>query len=356
MAQSNGNWQSKLGVVVTRIIVPLWVLTGAAFKLYERTPANLPSGIVKAAKTSGVDLHVLLAALISLEILAAAVMLFVPRLSRIAAIFMLSAFCAVLINEMRLGNFSSCGCLGDIPMKPWHMLAIDATLLVAAIIFRPATGMQGESPALNRLGPVAAGLLFVAGSVASFGLILPERSTPVVPNGLPQGNGVAIDPNQNSTNPDTPQDPTVNPRPLAVPASWYIKPSADVFVGKPWRDIELFQFMPTWPKIADTGKHYVVFYSRTCEHCETMFWEQLGIASDSTPLDAPLTAIESPASKTELTAEGAWALPPGVNFEMMSLPLGCTWIITPPLALTIEDGRITCAVEADGYEACLDSN
>jgi hypothetical protein len=344
------NWQSQLGTIITRIVVPLWVLTGALFKLYERSPSNLPSGIVKAARANDVDLHVLLAVLISLEFLAAAVMIFVPKLSRLAAIFMLSAFCAVLVNEMRIGNFTSCGCLGDIPLKPWHMLLIDGSLLVAAIIFRPSSSRANQPEStLTRLGPLAAVLAFVAGSVASFGLILPERSTPLVA----ENNDPTRPSTTNIDKPPQPVDPTVNPKPLAVPSSYYIKPSAEVFVGKHWREIDLFQIMPKWPAIADTGKHYIVFYSRTCEHCEHMFWDQLGIASDPTPMDAPVTTIEIPDSKTLLTAGHAWALPPDIKFEMLALPLGCDWIITPPLALTIEDGKVTCAVEGEGYEACL---
>jgi hypothetical protein len=346
--QTLGSWRSTLGTVLTRVVVPLWVLMGAVFKLYERSPSNLPSGIVKAAKVNDVDLHILLAVLISLEFLAAAVMILVPRLSRFAAIFMLSTFCAVLVNEMRLGNFTDCGCLGDISIAPWQMLLIDASLLVGVIMLRPSKRVQQSSSTFTRLGPVAAAVAFVIGSIASFGLILPERSPRVIDTNNPPG----LSTTNVGANP-TPSDPTVNPRPLAVASSYYIKPSADALVGKPWRELELFQYMPKWPAIADTGKHYVVFYSRTCEHCEHMFWDQLGMASDPTPMDAPLTTIEIPDSKTVLTSDHAWALPPDVKFEMLSLPLGCDWIITPPLALTIEDGKVTCAVEGDGYEACL---
>ena len=45
--------------------------------------------------------------------------------------------------------------------------------------------------------------------------------------------------------------------------------------------------MPNWPSGLDDAKRYVVFYSRTCEHCEAMFLDDLLI-----PLDAPITAIE----------------------------------------------------------------
>src|SRR5687767_13912390 len=138
MKSSPETLSSRIGSILCRVVVPIWVLTGAIFKLYARTPGNLPSDIVNSAKEYGVDLHVLLAVLISLEILAAAVMIFVPRLSRYAAIVMLSVFCLVLLNELRIGNFKSCGCLGDIPIKPWQMLIIDSTLLLGVIVFGSA--------------------------------------------------------------------------------------------------------------------------------------------------------------------------------------------------------------------------
>jgi hypothetical protein len=78
-----------------------------------------------------------------------------------------------------------------------------------------------------------------------------------------------------------------------------------------------------------------------------MFWDHL-----LNPLDAPVTAIEIPESETVLTSTRGWTMPQ-TPCELMSLPLGCQWTITPPLALTIEDGKVTCAVEGEGFEPCL---
>ena len=148
--------------------------------------------------------------------------------------------------------------------------------------------------------------------------------------------------------PVPPADPQVNPRPMAVPSSWYIKTNAQQeFEGKKWRDIELFQMMRRWPKDLDQGRHYVVFYRRDCEHCEAMFLDHLLI-----PLDAPVAAVQIPHSKTELMPPSPWNMP-ATPCEMLELPLGCNWIITPPLAFTIENGTVICAVEGDGYEQCL---
>src|SRR5262245_7833377 len=122
---------SKAGIVLTRIVVPLWVLAGAAFKLYERTPSNLPVVILQGAKKAGVDdLGMLLRTLIGLEFFAVAVMMLVPRLSRAMAIFMLSCFCAILLGDIAM-KASHCGCFGSLPIKPWQMLIVDGSLLLA---------------------------------------------------------------------------------------------------------------------------------------------------------------------------------------------------------------------------------
>jgi hypothetical protein len=146
-------------------------------------------------------------------------------------------------------------------------------------------------------------------------------------------------------------DPQVNPTPLPLPNSWYTPASLDVWIGKSWRDIDLFQLMPRWPKDLDHGKHYVVLYKRDCEHCEDMVYNHL-----LAPLDAPVAMVQIPYSPTELMPPEPWPIPSTLPCEMLTLPLGCNWLITPPLALTIVNGQITCAVEAEGYESCLGSN
>jgi hypothetical protein len=70
-------------MIVCRLIVPLWVLTGAIFKLMENTPALLPKHTVLAlGNNMGLDLEIWLATLIGLELLAVAVMICVAWLAR----------------------------------------------------------------------------------------------------------------------------------------------------------------------------------------------------------------------------------------------------------------------------------
>jgi hypothetical protein len=71
------------------------------------------------------------------------------------------------------------------------------------------------------------------------------------------------------------------------------------------------------------------------------------------PLDAPITAIEIPQSRTVLTDPGAWTMPNYKHVELAALPVGTTlWMITPPLALRLETGIVTCATERE-HKACL---
>ncbi len=384
MPQSNGSIPALLGTLLSRVIVPLWVLAGAVLKLSHGEPDNLPKGIWQPAYQAGLDLDWLLATLISLEFMLVAVMVFIARLARPAAVFTLSVFCLVLLNELRIGNFTSCGCLGNVPMKPWQMLVIDGTLLAGVI----ACWIMDRRPQLTwKYGPIAASVATLACATLSFSLILAGPAVSPVPDGnevaandrsdatehaaprdenasegVPQSDtgpeptdtpppaddaqpAAARSRNNAAVPPATATDPRRNPAPRQAPSNWF-PDNVSAWVGKPWREIDLFQFMPIWPSDMDGPKRYVVFYSRTCEHCEEMFHFDLIV-----PLDAPVTAIEIPTSRTQLTASNAWPLPE-TDCELMALPLGTTWLMTPPLALRIENGIVTCATEGD-HKSCL---
>lgn len=359
---ANMTKRTLIGIALCRIVVPLWVLAGAAFKLYERTPSNLPSGMLAVAKGAGTDLNLLLRLLIGLEFFAVGVMFFVPRLARAMAIFMLTCFCSILIWEL-IRSATKCGCFGSITIKPWQMLTIDGTLLLLTVVFNPNTGKPAGEPSQRQsfaMPAFASAVLLAIGLAIAFGV--PDRAptiqrviddqTPTTAHATPPTTQAST-----STQPDViaiqrvtaslPADPTVNPNPLPIPNSWYTKVPTDQWMGKPWRDLEIFQLMPRWPKDMDKGKRYVVFYSRTCEHCQAMFWDDLIV-----PLDAPITAVEIPQSKDVLTALDAWAMPPAEHVELLALPLGCNWIIQPPLAVVLQDGIVTCANEGD-HKACF---
>jgi hypothetical protein len=331
---------AKIGWTLTRLVVPLWVLTGAFFKLAHTSPRTLPKEtILDVADQVGLNLYYLLAALIGLEIVAAVVMLTLSRLARPMAILMLGLFCLILIGELMQGNLATCGCFGEIPVPPWVMLVIDGALLLGVLLFDPAP-LLPTTPARWPVG--AALVLVIAGFAGSFARVIPAGRA-MVPN--PDDGTTINDPDPGGGNtPAPPDDPTVNPSPTPLPGYWFTS-DTDAWVGKPWREIELFTFMPKWPRDLDSGRRFVVFYGRTCEHCEDMFREDLALPA----LGSIVSAVEVPYSKTALRGPNAWPMPQ-TPCEHLKLPLGCDWIITTPLVVAVENGIVTCVQEGDHTE------
>jgi hypothetical protein len=319
-----------IGTLLARAIVPLWVLTGALFKLVERTPGNLPPTLRQFADQMNVGLGPFLRTAIALEFLAVGVMLFLPRLSRAMAIFMLTSFCAILINEVRLGT-ESCGCMGKLKVDPLMMLAIDGALLLGVLLFPTRGARRLEDGAAAPTWPIVAALAWVAaGFGAAFGV--PEKAATI----------------QQAITDAPPDDPTVNPKPDPLPS--YYSPDEENWVGKPWREAGIFRLMTRWPAGLDEGVDYVIFYSKTCDHChallETHFTGELAI---------PTTAVGIPAMPG---AEPEEALEmPCERCALMSLPEGCEWFITAPILMRIENGIIQCATEGESPDApaCLAS-
>lgn len=366
------------GSVLCRLIVPLWVLAGAAFKLYERNPANLPSVIRDLSRSSGLEnLDTLLRVLIGLELFAVAVMFLMPRFARAMAVFMLSCFCAILIGEIATGA-ATCGCFGSLPLKPWTMLIIDGTMLLLVVLF--PTGRRAVTGS-ERGGWLIAAITLLALSLG-VALIVPnpaaKNQTPIAINdngGVIEHASQPAQPSQPPVNatqteqqpatqgavtlPSNPPaqpalsniPPTVNPNPKPLPPNWYTQ-KMDEWIGKPWRELDIFQLMPTWPRDMDKGPRYIVFYSRTCDHCRTMLEIEL-----VDPLDGLTTLVEVPAARDVMTDPNAWEMPMTVETilgaELLQLPLGPSWIITTPMVIKVVDGKVVCATEGGDHKKCL---
>ena len=217
-------WTVKhfIGFALVRIIVPLWIATGALFKMTEADPRLLPGTIRDLATMAGISaegLFPLLAVLISLECFAIAVMVFLPKLARAMAIFMLVSFCAILISEMMQGA-SSCGCLGGYSPAPWQMFAVDAVMLVAVLIFpsRPRRTVHWTG---GRWALV--GMATVALAVTSFFMVMPGSRTvlPVEPPTPAKGEDkpVAPDPSAAIPSRQARRSPPSRSRPPGCPTS-----------------------------------------------------------------------------------------------------------------------------------------
>lgn len=141
--------------------------------------------------------------------------------------------------------------------------------------------------------------------------------------------------------------PTGMPAPLELPRTWF-ESDFDSWVGKPWTEIELFRFMKSWPKDIADGERYVVFYRRSCDHCEEMF--NVDFAGNPA-LAAKVTAVEVPEEKDVMRTATPWPMP-STKCELMELPMGVNWVVTTPIALRLENGVVTCATEGD-HKECL---
>jgi hypothetical protein len=350
MPLPSGPIAQLLGFILCRLLVPLWVLTGALFKLTEHTPRLLPQNILYVfVKTMGMDSYALLAMLIALELLAVGVMLFVGRIARVMAILMLGAFVAILISEIAAGH-TSCGCFGSRSPNIWLMLGIDASLLLGSVLFVPGA----PAPDTRRaVWPIPAAAAFaVLGAIASLAVVIPAGKAPPPPStggGESRGGGGGALTPVSVDHCAVAAGTTTNPGPRPLPGSWLTPSDVGQWVGKRWCELDIFQFMERWPSGLDGPRRYVVFYSRTCDHCEEMF--AFDLATDDA-LAALVAAVEVPASKTERIDGGAWEMPP-TRCELLELPLGCDYILTTPLVLRIEKGVIACAQEG-GHAECME--
>lgn len=321
-----------LGLILCRVVVPLWILLGASIKLVSGSPLHLPTNFVQFGRDVGIDLGHMLYTLIGLEFFAIAVMVLLSRFARPMALFMLSVFCLVLVGEM-ISGASSCGCFGGgVSVQPWQMLIVDGLLLIAVLAFPPrvsekAMGFPKAAPIAAVLAAAGIGVSYAAASI------------------LHQDIQQEAEPTDDDSETD---DPTVNPQPAALPSFWYAE-DLQAAVGQPWREFDLFTFMKRWPAEMDEGTRYVVFYSRSCDHCQEMFEKHL-----SQPLDAPVIAIQIPYNTEQLTGSDPLFNPRDFDssIEHAALPVGPNWVITAPMALRIEDGVITCAQEGD-HTNCL---
>ena len=161
---------AKVGVLLTRLVVPAWVLVGAGLKLAEINPDTLPGHTVAAAvEALPVAPTYVLAAIVSLEFLAAALMLTLAGLARPLALGVLGVYCAILFGEMAQGNMAASGCLGAHSLPPLVMLVINGILILAVLVFDPTAVIRVGAPNLARAAAVT---LAMAGFAMSFKVVI----------------------------------------------------------------------------------------------------------------------------------------------------------------------------------------
>jgi len=350
-------WRAwPIGDLLARVIVPLWVLAGAGFKLYERDARLLPEPIIDIVRFFAygfVDersqvwlLDSTLRTLIGIELALVVAMVIAPKISRFVASFTLVVFLLVLAEVMRRDFFAggisqmfsgSCGCLGAKSPPPPLMFLIDAALL-AGVLFFPIRSSFGA--ASLRLVPL--GLVF--GGIAAFSLavLTPPRTMIVI---IPEDEEDVVEISQ-PDEPRTDDRPTVrpddrpDPRPAAAtwpappePASMYF-PQVANWLGRPMVEIDLLrQMRPAPPAELLAGISYIVVYRGDCGNCHELLAALM--AGDRAPRTITLRVAEGdPAADKEM---------PSDRFHRRNLPGGPNYVLTAPLLAIAVDGVIRAA-------------
>ena len=161
---------AQLGQILCRIVVPAWIITGAALKLLEIDPGTLPG------KTIAPVIHAIpaepvyvLAVIVGLELALAAIMITLATVARPMAIGVLSIYCMITFGEMVQGNTAGSGCFGANSLTPITMLAINGALLLAVCAFDLSSVVPVSAANLAR---VAAVTLVAASFFVSFKVVL----------------------------------------------------------------------------------------------------------------------------------------------------------------------------------------
>jgi hypothetical protein len=310
-----------IGAILVRLVVPAWIIFGAMQKVLGGSPKLLPRSVLDGGGILGFkDFHLLLAFIVCIEFFFVGIMLFVPKLARVAAVMMLGVFLVVLCVEMfGYGNYESCGCFGEKSLSPIIMFVIDFALLIGIFACKPRTSKCHMN--IGKRAPVAAAIFILLAWVFTFSSIMYAKE---------KGNS-------DNTDPTLP----------TLPTSWYPQNIAD-WVGKSVDDLELFGWVKEWPIDIHDGKQYFIFYSLTCDHCEALLWEYFEFPT------TPTTLVAIPLSTEGFDYESAFENPCS-DCNKTELRIGTDWIIGTPLVVATENGIVKCAVENEEYEAptCL---
>jgi hypothetical protein len=338
MSERQGTW---VGSLLVRLVVPAWLLTGAAIKLQERSPMLLPSPVRDALKGvanamgrgSEADfaafLDVALRVIVSGEFALAAAMITLPALSRRIAIPMLSLFVLILLTVVARGE-ASCGCFGSKGPPPWAVLVGDAILLGLCLWMKPVVtrGSVGGCIALAAMGTAVA-----------FGV--PPKSTiataPVAPP-APARSSTPIAPETPAAPPTTtqPQAGASAASMLAWPSAPtalqpYYLPQFEQWVGKRLRAQPVAALISgPIPSDLEKGRWIVMFFREDCEHCHAVLDRHF---SPKVPLPTLLVSVPD--------ADPAASLPnPCSECQLRTLPKGPDWVIGTPVLLSLQDGVV----------------
>ena len=320
VSQSNtAGLAGAAAVVLARVVVPLWLLTGAVFKLIDLSPTHLPAALIKWAGALGVDLVFVLRFGIAAELIVVGVMVVLPPLARWAGIVILGAFLPVLVGDLMLGA-SSCGCFGAIKVNPWVTLVTDVTFFFGLLVLGRHESRLAMTRSLPTSRVLAVGIWSLLSVVLAFAIPA-----------------------------ETPADPLASAggRP-PLPADGYYLPSFEEWVGQPFQELEIAAWTTGLTDDLDVGQQFVIFFRKDCEHCHELMEVYF-----SGPLDWPTTAIAVP-ERDGWPTENLQPFPCD-ECRAAELPSGIDWFLQTPVLVRLVDGMVECAAEVDPMSPeCLD--
>jgi len=351
----------RLHFLICRLVVPLWLLAGASYKLWERNPKLLPPPVLNTVLAldpfiwldGAAWMDSALRLIVSTEFILVGVMLAMPRLARPVCIAVLALFCTILLSvivpEFQKGGFAqawkgSCGCFGASGPNPVIMLGIDAVLLALALLARP----RPSTVALPRLfGLGSAGILtLLAVSVVSF---VPDRTAIVIEDAPPSEGSKAAE-----ALPSTAQvDPPMTAATTSAKA-WPARPTTAQPYYIPdfvkWKGARLdsqeiaLLISPPPPDDINKGSWIVMLYREDCDHCHEIL---LNHFSGNLPI--PVLAIAIP----DTDPAAALEMPCG-QCQLRKLVKGPDYVLTTPVLLRLQDGVIqelvTDHADTDGIQ------
>lgn len=311
--------KGTLAVILARVAIPLWLLTGAVLKLIDGSPSNLPASVVTWLGGLGVDLMFVLRLSIAVELVVVGVMVLLPPLARLVGIASLGAFLPVLVGDVLLGA-TSCGCFGAVEIHPGITLVVDLGFLLGLIFLGRGVRMLALTSTLKTSRVVAVGLWSMVSVLAAFGFAGGART---------EGVSVTDDP--------------VDGRSMVaatLPTDGYYFPQYEAWLGRPFREIEIASWVRGLPEDLDTGPQYIIFYRKDCEHCHELLELYFSGA-----LPQPTTAIAVP-ERIGFPTEN---LQPFSCSEcrVAELPAGIDWFMKTPVLVRLADGVVECAAEVE---------
>ncbi|HMN95945.1 MAG TPA: hypothetical protein PKC43_09815 [Phycisphaerales bacterium] len=294
---------------VTRLIVPAWILVLAAFQLAIGTTEALPLWLYGLSLRFGVEPLTTLRVLVWTEFAIAGLIVVFGHWSRGLAILALVAIA-----------FSSMASISAAIDAPRGILmataALAVSLVLLAIVLRAAP--RRSDSALSIQWRVIAALALVAAS-GILAAQLPLRAAP----------------------------PSFRER--MRPPSDVVEMDFRGFIGEPMAATPVAGRFGMITARTLEGRVIVVFYNPDCGACHDLFRERF-----SGRLEIPVLAVRVPPPRdaNRLASDQ----PEQVDCpecEFIDLPEGPLYLLTPPMVVVTDEGRIACVADQRTLDECL---